>query len=245
MSTTAPLGQNARPARVDSIGTATGLLDVYDGATLEGMLGSCTQCHVCAHGRFYRAGHGAPIRLRQPTAWMRSVFQAALEASGLEEPLFFAADGLGGRVALAVSNPRMIVVAEHELRAQVAKLWKRKARRATPYHDAQTIFTREVFDWIAAVAVVAHELGHLAAFDNGDYRTGPDAEADADHFAGRVLARMSLRVAPASLLFEAIGCRTLVCTHPRPWERQDAFHDGHAFELRVMEFELSTPWLAT
>lgn len=174
---------------------------------------------------------------------MRSVFEAALAASGLEEPLLFAADGLGGAVALAVSNPRLIVVAEPELRAHLAALWKRGTRRPTRYHDADTIFTREVFDWIAAVGIVAHELGHIAAFDNGDYRTGPEAEAEADHFAGRVLARMNLRIAPASILFEAIGCRTVVCTHPRPWERQDAFHDGHEHELQLMEIEVSMPWL--
>lgn len=213
-----------------------------DGARLRGMLGGCSNCHVGNNGYVHRAGQRVPVRLQHPSPWMRSIFQAALMASGLRRPLLFAADGLGGSIALAVPNPRMVIVAEAELRAHLAALWKRNARPPTRHHKAETIYARQVFEWIAAVAVVAHELGHIAAFDNGDYRTGPDAEAQADHFAGRVLARMNLRIAPASILFDAIGCRTLLCTHPRPWERQDAFHEGHRYELRKMELEVSMSW---
>ena len=86
-------------------------------------------------------------------------------------------------------------------------------------------------------AILANELGHIRSFEAGDYTGGPAAEAAADEFAGRVFARLAARTTAAERLFHLIGCRTLVCSHPRPHERRDAFRRGQHAETVMMVYE--------
>ncbi|MCB9601679.1 MAG: hypothetical protein H6720_15250 [Sandaracinus sp.] len=151
-------------------------------------------------------------------------------------PRLFATARLGGSVALALA-PRTIVVATDELNELTTAIWRLHTRPITISTPPAHIVAYNAWKLEVTQAILAHELGHIRSFEAGDYTGGPAAEAAADEFAGRVFARLAARTTAAERLFHLIGCRTLVCSHPRPHERRDAFRRGQHAETVMMVYE--------
>lgn len=146
-------------------------------------------------------------------------------------------EGATTGLAFAEPDPRRIVVCERAVLEVVSNLWWRSAR---PVPASARVIRFAEFQTTALAGVLAHELGHIDAFDRGDFRDGPGAEADADWFAGVILARLGMRVAPATLLFADLGCLGAFCEHPSPNERRIAVERGHADETK---YSARSTWL--
>jgi hypothetical protein len=92
---------------------------------------------------------------------------------------------------------------------------------------------RDVVRGAVVGRVMAHELGHALLALGLNNPHAPDVEAGADYWAARLDAARQKDWRLGELIFRAIGCTGLMCTHPSPAVRANVYVEGYRDQMNA------------
>lgn len=147
---------------------------------------------------------------------------------------------LHGTGGLYVNGLIVVGIADaEEIARSIWTEWgDRVKERARQICQNPWLSSTEVYEFVRVAVqgrIVAHELGHAMRDDLAEPTPFDDEEAAADFLAGKLDALRGKDRELGSLIFYAIGCEGLLCTHATPCGRAHAYVTGYERGLGTSE----------